>query len=190
MKATSHIIAILLGLVVSVNAANVVCIGLNEYSGYKDLKCAENDAARIAALLQEQGHNTTLLIKENVTREKVINALKDESSIVYFAGHGEKGRLVVSDGEIKIEEMASRSAMILLDCCYVGGDLKKAGETKIFAAAEYEAFESDGHGLFTKYLLKWLGKGKAFSDGDMLEYIRKAIRKETGGWQTPVLGYI
>ncbi len=175
------------------HAAEVLCIGLNAYGNnakYKNLKCATNDAATIAARLTREGHDTTLLINENATRDNILKTLNDKNVVVYFAGHGEKDHIVVADGTISLAELSGRCKTLILDCCYVGGSVQKRGKTQIMAAAQYEAFESNGHGLFTKHLLKWLAKGEDFADKDMLENIRKGIRRETGGWQNPVLGYI
>jgi hypothetical protein len=172
--------------------ATVVCIGLNQPANYKALKCAEGDAGYVASVLREQGHNTVVLTGQDATREKIISTLdgvKDDQLIVYFAGHGEKGQLILADGPVALNEIAARSTFVVVDCCYVGGALQEEGRTKVFAAAQYEAFETDGHGLFTKYLLKWLNGGRWFGDEGMVEFIRKAIGKETGGWQKPVLGY-
>jgi hypothetical protein len=193
MKKTTYITAILLTLAVASHAAEVLCVGLNAYSNnakYKNLKCATNDAATISAQLTKEGHSTTLLINESATRDNILKAMSDDDVVVYFAGHGEKDHIVVADGTISLEELSGRCKTLILDCCYVGGSVQKKGKTQIMAAAQYEAFESDGHGLFTKYLLKWLAKGETFAGKDMLENIRKGIRRETGGWQNPVLGYI
>jgi len=190
MKVLSYITACLVAVAIHVQAADVLCIGLDKYADYSDLKCAENDAAQMASILKEQGHNTTLLTSHNVTRERVLGALKNQSTIVYFAGHGEKEHLVLADGAISLKELAARSSIILLDCCYIGKGLRDTGDTRVLAAAQYEAFEADGHGIFTKYLLKWLTKGKPFPDNHIFDYINKSIKTETGGWQKPVLGYI
>jgi len=193
MKKVAYITAVFATLALGSHAAEVLCIGLNSYANnakYKNLKCATNDAATIAAQLTEGGHTTTLLINENATRDNIMTALKSEGVVVYFSGHGEKDHIVVADGTITLAELSGRCATLILDCCYVGGSVQKKGKTQIMAAAQYEAFESNGHGLFTKHLLKWLAKGETFADKDMLESIRKGIRRETGGWQNPVLGYI
>lgn len=175
---------------VSVHGANFLCVGLNEYEDYGNLRFAEKDAAEIAGLLSEQGHDVSLLVGENVTRENVINALQDESTIVYFAGHGEKGYMVLADGQMALKEIADRCAVLLLDCCYAGNSVQDDGGTRILAAAQHEAFEGKDHGLFSKYLLRWLKKGLELSDERMIKYVSRGIARETGGWQKPVFGYI
>ena len=101
MRRLTQIVAWMLMATVSVHGANFLCVGLNEYEDYGNLRFAEKDAAEIAGLLSEQGHDVSLLVGENVTRENVINALQDESTIVYFAGHGEKGYMVLADGQTR-----------------------------------------------------------------------------------------
>ena len=184
------IIGCLIATVISSQAANVLCIGLNEYDNYANLNHAENDATEVAAHFESAGHNVTLLTGESVSKAGVLAALATKPEFIYFAGHGEKGRLIVKDGELALDDIADEDATMLVDCCYVGGDLKTSGKMKIFAAAEHEAFESDGHGLFTKYLLSWLAKGKDVAGDAMTAYLTKNIAAETGGWQKPVLGYI
>ncbi len=189
MKRIVQIVTCLLGAAIQVQAARVICIGLNNPENYKPLKHAENDAALVAEMLNAQGHATVLLTGAEATREKVLEALQGEKAVVYFAGHGEKDHLVLADGKLMLAELSERAAMMLLDCCYVGGGLRKSGGTTVFAAAQHEAFESDGHGLFTKYLLKWFGGGRSFADEGLAPFVGKGIREETGGWQKPVLGY-
>ncbi len=179
-------------LAISASAANVLCIGLNEYASYDNLNCAENDATQMAKIFKSLGHETTLLTKKNVTRESVLAALQAKPDVVFFAGHGEVDHLVVADGKVLLSEVSTACAgsVVLLDCCYAGNNLKKSGETKFVTAAEYEAFESDGSGLFSKYLSKWVADGNSVSADDMNTYLRKNLSKESGGWQKPVVGYM
>ncbi|MDA0990391.1 MAG: caspase family protein, partial [Verrucomicrobia bacterium] len=156
MKFAKSIITVLIATTISAQSANVLCIGLNEYANYSNLNHAENDATEIASLFESLGHEVTLLTATNVTKDNVTAAIATEPEFIYFAGHGEKGRLILNDGEILLSEIANANTTMFLDCCYVGGELKQVGTMKILAAAEYEAFESDGHGLFTKYLMTWL----------------------------------
>ena len=191
MKKTLNIaVAVLLGLVLQARGDRVLCIGLNESRNYKTLSCAEDDATEMARVLNENGHEATVLTRGQVTRENILKALESKPEMIYFAGHGEKSQLVLSDGQINIDEIAQHTAMMFLDCCYVGKDLGENGGTRVFAAAQYEAFESDGHGLFTKCLLDWMEKGRGLSDGGMTNFVEKSVARETGGWQKPVLGYI
>jgi hypothetical protein len=175
---------------VCAQADTILCVGINDYANYPDLKHAENDAEEMGKLFRSRGHDVTVLTGEEVTTRNLQDALGKSPAFVYFAGHGKKDRLVVQDGHLPLAEMGGKGAMILLDCCYVGRSLKTSGSTKILAAAEYEAFESDGHGLFTKYLLNWLKDGKGLNEQALTTYLEKNIAEETGGWQKPVLGYI
>ncbi|MCE9616282.1 MAG: caspase family protein [Lentisphaerae bacterium] len=190
MKLLKTILSLIFAAVLSANAGSVLCIGLNDYNKYPDLKHAENDAAEIAKMFASMGHTVTLLTRDQVTTAGVMTALESKPDFIYFAGHAETGRLMVQDGEIELSAIANASTMMFLDCCYVGRGLKTTGTMKILAASEYEAFESDGHGLFTKYLLTWFGDGKGLVEDALTAYLQKNIRAETGGWQKPVLGYI
>jgi hypothetical protein len=190
MKITKTILRLLLTVTLSANAANVLCIGLNDYEGYPDLKRAESDATAVARVFQGMGHSVTLLSGDSVTSANVMEALAAKPDFVYFAGHGEEGRLMLRDGDVRLSAIADANTMMLLDCCYIGRGLKTSGTMKILAASEQEAFESDGQGLFTKYLVSWLNDGRSVDDAALTRYLEKNIRTETGGWQKPVLGYI
>ena len=190
MKLAKAIITCFVALAVNLQAANILCVGLNEYADYKNLTYAESDASEIARHFESMGHTVTLLTAGQVSQAKVLEAISEKPAFVYFAGHGKDGQLILNDGVLQLNEIASADTMFLLDCCYIGRSLKDQGTTKILAAAEYHAFESDGHGLFTKYLLNWLRDGKDLVEDSLTAYLTKNIGKETGGWQKPVLGYI
>lgn len=191
MKLTKAILGMWFAAMLSANAASVLCVGLNDYDKYPDLKHAENDAQELGRMFQSKGHSVTVLTGTQVTIANFQKALEAKPDFVYFAGHAETGYLMVRDGKIELASIANPKMMMFLDCCYIGRGLKTSGTMKILAASEYEAFESGNHGLFTKHLLNWLGNGKAMSEeGAMTSYLTKEIRAETGGWQKPVLGFI
>ena len=190
MKTLRAIVTILLAAALSTQAANVLCIGLNDYARYPDLKHAENDAVAMATMFKGMGDTVTLLTGEKANLAAVLSALATKPALVYFAGHAETGRLMLQDGVVELAAIADAGTMMLLDCCYIGRGLKTVGTMKILAASEYEAFESGEHGLFTKYLLTWMGDGKALAGDALTAYLEKNIRAETGGWQKPVLGFI
>lgn len=190
MKKTIYSIAILMALAVGAQAAHFVCIGLNEVTNYAVLASAESDAARMAEALVAKGHTAVLLKGSEATRESILNATSNGDSIVYFAGHAEQDYVLAADGKLDLGEIARNVSTLLLDCCNVGNGLQANGRTRIMAAAEYEAFESDGQGLFSKYLIRWLDSGKSFADADLEQYVRQNIMEETGGWQKPVFGFI
>jgi hypothetical protein len=190
MNKTLNIAACFLALAVNVQADNYVCIGVNQVESYTTLAYAENDATQMAQMLTDKGHTTTLLVGAEATREKILEALKEEGAIVYFAGHAEETYVMAADGQLTLTELSAHASTLLLDCCNVGNGLQTEGKTKIMAAAQYDAFEGDEHGLFSKYLLNWLGEGKAFSDETLEQNVRDNVMQETGGWQKPVFGYI
>lgn len=190
MNTIKTVLMMILASAISVNAANVVCIGINDYTSYPDLKHAENDANEVARMFTAMGHSVTVLSGVQATCTNVAAALEGKPAFVYFAGHAETRRLMLQDGEMELSAIADADTMMLLDCCYIGRGLKQSGTMKILAAAEYEAFESGNHGLFTKYLLDWMGRGKDLAETSLTAFLEKHIRAETGGWQKPVLGFI
>lgn len=188
--ANSLLILIACTMVVRVGAGSVLCIGLNDYNQYPDLKHAESDAIELAQAFTRLGHVVQTLTGARVTRANVLQALACHPEVVYFAGHAQAGRLNLHDGDLALADIASAGTILVLDCCYVGLGLKASGTVKILAAAEYEAFEVESHGLLTKYLLAWLGDGKCLSaETELTAYLVNAIGAETGGWQKPVFGF-
>jgi hypothetical protein len=54
------------------------------------------------------------------------------------------------------------------------------------------AFEADGHGLFTRYILNYFHRSGRRDSGvsalKLAAYVRSRVRRETSGWQTPHFG--
>jgi hypothetical protein len=183
-------VAILMAAAVKLQAANVLCIGLNEYQEYSDLACPEQNVAKMSELLTAHGHKVTTITGKVATRQSVLDAVATRPDMIYFAGHGEKGSIVLADGMLTLKELASGSSFLVLDCCFVGSTLAASGQTKVLAASQHEAFEKRGYGIFTKHILRWVKAGRDLSDDRLASYVHNAVRKESGGWQKPVLGYI
>jgi uncharacterized caspase-like protein len=181
---------VILMAAMKLQAANVLCIGLNEYENYKSLDCPEQNVAKMAELLTANGHQVTTLTGKSATRQAVLDALNSRPSMIYFAGHGEKGSIVLSDGTLSLKELGNGCSFLVLDCCFSGSVLAESGQTKVLAAAEREAFEKQGYGLFTKHLMRWVKAGRDLADDRLASFLHNAVRKESGGWQKPVLGYI
>lgn len=190
MKITKTIATLIAAATLSVQAGNVVCIGINEYTDYPSLEHAENDAIAVSKIFATLGHNVTTLIGAEASRDAILAALATQPDVVYFAGHGERDRLIAADAGIALSELAGSSATLLLDACFVGSSLKTSGNVKVLAAARHRAYESDGHGIFTKHLIDWLTANGDIVADEVSTYVAKKIRSATGGSQKPVLGYI
>ena len=190
MKITKTIATLIAAATLSAHAGNVVCIGINEYADYSNLEHAENDAATVAKIFASQGHTVTTLIGAEASRDAILAALATNPDVVYFAGHGERDRLIAADASIALSELADSSATLLLDACFVGSSLKADGNVKVLAAAKHRAYEFNGHGLFTKHLIDWLNENGEIVADEVSTYVAKKIRRATGGSQKPVLGYI
>ena len=63
-----------------------------------------------------------------------------------------------------------------------------AGRTVAFAAADSHAFETSQSGIFTKYLLAWWQGQSGTNQSGVVKYVSENVRRETGGWQRPVVG--
>jgi hypothetical protein len=190
MKITTHIATFIAAATLTANAGNVVCVGINEYAERTNLEHAENDARTVADIFETQGHTVTTILGADATRDAIRAAITADTDIIYFAGHGISGSLIVADGEFELSYLADSNATLLIDACFIGSGLKLKGNVKVLAAAKRRAFEANGHGLFTKHLIDWLNKGGEFVADEISSYVAAKVRKETGGWQKTVLGYI
>ena len=129
----------------------------------------------------------------------------------------------ISMGVLKTysDRMQNRHSLFLMDACYSGYGLIGSDEgvqrrvrrrlssrmieeltdspsvQVLTAGGELDrAFESDGHGIFTRYVLECLRGAKAVArDGvisgvELAAHVRDKVRSETGGWQSPQFGAV
>jgi hypothetical protein len=157
------------------------------------LRGAENDARVMAALLA--GHpiadgelaHLALLTREEATTANIRRALRqarraqtrDDTLLVYFAGHGSRAAggltLYTWDGEYPAATLIAdfgkrpKTTNIILDCCHAGAVgpalddpmlMLKWTRGRLYflcgAAADQTAGEARGHGLFTRTLVDTL----------------------------------
>jgi hypothetical protein len=165
-----------------------VCIGLGEYQRHNKLRWAESDAVAMARALSKNGYRVFCLTRDDATLERVTAALDRKPSLVYFAGHYLNSKLQLKGGGLTVRDVARRTRFMLLDCCYAGDDLDDEGGTIVFAAGSGYAFEAGTNGLFTKHLLDWLKHRPGAREYGMVDYVCRAVARETGDWQRPVVG--
>lgn len=102
-----------------------------------------------------------------------------------------------------IEAMPNRHSLLLMDACYSGFGLQVAGAAgdgmasrsvqMLAAGGELDrAFESNGHGLFTRHILKYFERSgsRGISALKLAAYVHKRVKRETSGWQTPRFGRV
>lgn len=165
-----------------------VCIGIGEYSDNDPLRWSETDAVAIATALRKNGYDVICLTRSAANIATVRRAMAVQPMLVYFAGHSRDGNLLLSDGSLPVSQIAQQTRVMLLDCCYVGSDLKKQGNTVVFAASNDYAFESSGNGLFTRHVLDWIQSDRKKNGSTLVSYVSSRVTAETGGWQRPVVG--
>lgn len=128
--------------------------------------------------------------------------------LFYFSGHGSKsgGFLITQEGEkgdpgLPMDELLAfankskaRSVLLILDCCYSGtvGNAAhfdenhaqlREGVTILAASRSTEqAFERDGHGVFTKLVLGALSGGAADIQGKVSAASVYAYVEQALGW--------
>ncbi|NQU38982.1 MAG: caspase family protein [Lentisphaerae bacterium] len=102
-----------------------------------------------------------------------------------------------------VEAMPNRHSLFIMDSCYSGFGINVATSSTDWTSSRSiqmltaggaldRAFEADGHGLFTRYILNYFhrsgGRDSGVSALGLASYVRNRVRKETSGWQTPHFG--
>lgn len=102
-----------------------------------------------------------------------------------------------------VEAMPNCHSLFIMDSCYSGFGISVATRSTSWSSSRSiqmltaggaldRAFEADGHGLFTRYILNYFHRsGKSDSAVSALKlaaFVRNGVRKETAGWQTPHFG--
>ena len=121
-------------------------VGINRYrklEGYDNLASSNTNVKivkigleRLLKLSPEDikickgSHRNEINKKEFVKflHENISNMCDDDTLILYFTGHGDKGKIVLSDGSIMYQELIDiieqkqiKNKVLILDCCYSGG---------------------------------------------------------------------
>jgi uncharacterized caspase-like protein len=101
------------------------------------------------------------------------------------------------------EKMVNRHSLFIMDSCYSGFGISVATDSTDWTSSRSiqmltaggaldRAFEADGHGLFTRYILNYFqrpgGRDSGVSALKLAAYVRNRVRRETSGWQTPHFG--
>lgn len=138
-----------------------VVIGINNYNVWPSLECAVNDAISVKKFLEEQNYQVISLINNEATRPNILKTLgyklpqlteRDDSVLIYFAGHGhteslrdggKEGYIVpfeagttdcflsaISMRQLKAitQRIKAKHIMFIMDSCYSGlGFTRSAG---------------------------------------------------------------
>lgn len=138
-----------------------VVIGINKYNPWPGLEFAVNDAKAIRDKLSKMGYDKIIeLYDRGATRARIMRILADElpgtmgkndSLMVYFAGHGatedlsggdQEGYIIPVDGDVKnyrgtavsmtsihemIKKYRAKHILFVFDSCYSGLGLKRGG---------------------------------------------------------------
>ncbi|MEV4173834.1 DEAD/DEAH box helicase [Nonomuraea sp. NPDC049709] len=189
-------------------------VGVNFYadeSNFRSLNYAAKDAKALHALFMDNfTGEPNLVLDAEATKEKILTEIRhlardstsDEIVVITFSGHGStSGELVPHDANIadmfgsaipiehfveEVSKITARLVLVILDCCFVGGELAKAvsrradrdgaragrpnvervlgritGRGRLVLAASGEgqiAYEGRGanHGLLTHYFIQGL----------------------------------
>ncbi len=119
------------------------------------------------------------------------------------AGHEADDGLSMQALREAVETMPNRHSFFIMDSCYSGFGISVATDSTDWTSSRSiqmltaggaldRAFEADGHGLFTRYILNYFhrsgGRDGGVSALKLAAYVRNRVRRETSGWQTPHFG--
>ena len=115
----------------------IVCVGLRDYPGFaNDLQVSDQDATYIAELYRRNGNAEVVCIKNrNATASNVIGTMRrmyavagpDDTVILFFSGHGERGVFRCYDRPIPYSTITecmklgnSKKRFVIADACMSG----------------------------------------------------------------------
>lgn len=200
----------------------VVCVGLKDYPGFfNDLTVSDRDAVNMANLYRRNGNaEVSCLTNRQATVENVVRTMKalyskagrNDTVILFFSGHGEKGVFRCYDGTLPYSTITdcmklsnSRKRFVLADACMSGSmrSNKKRSEGRndvnvmFFLSSRTSEPSREVFGLsnsvFTYYLCNGL-KGHADSNNDriitakeLFTYVSDNVINKTRRRQHPVM---
>lgn len=199
----------------------IVCVGVRDYPGIaNDLQVADQDAEYIANLYRRNGNAEVVCLKNrNATVSNVINTMQrmyslagpDDTVILYFSGHGEKGVFRCYDRPLQYSSITdamklsrSRKRFVIADAC-MSGSMRNNRRTNrqndvsvmFFLSSRTSEPSREMFGMrnsiFTNYLYYGL-KGYADANNDrkvtakeLFTYVSKNVINATNRKQHPVM---
>lgn len=217
------IISFILAYVISAYAKNyIVCVGVRDYPGRgNDLQVSDQDAVNLASLYRSNGNSEVACItNRNATSQNVVNAMRrlyskagaDDTVILFFSGHGERGVFRCYDRPMPYSTITdcmklsrSRKRFVIADACMSGSmrsNRRSNGRNNevnvmFFLSSRTREPSREIYGMhnsvFTTYLIKGL-KGHADSNRDrcitakeLFTYVSDNVISVTSRRQHPVM---
>jgi WD40 repeat protein len=182
-----------------------IVVGINHYakSSIPRLNNAVQDARSIAKLLKEKGFSTLELYNENASKQRILDAIreikrtsnKEDSTLFYFAGHGDgvSGHNGVREGYILPYDFHSDLHNANIDVMYydksaisISSLVKYTRDTK----AKHIGIVLDscfsGLAMESKYATKSIASSSVSNAGDFGENMRAVRLKKVDGGSTTV----
>ncbi len=118
-------------------------------------------------------------------------------------GHEADDGLSMQELREAVEGMPNRHSLFIMDSCYSGFGISVSTDSTDWTSSRSiqmltaggaldRAFEADGHGLFTRYILNYFHRSGRRDGGvsalKLAAYVRSRVSRETSGWQTPHFG--
>ena len=199
----------------------IVCVGVRDYPGiYNDLMVSDRDAKTIANLYRANGNAEVVCItNQNATVQNIVNVMKrlysmaneDDTVILFFSGHGEKGVFKCYDHSMPYSTITdcmklsrSRKRFVIADAC-MSGSMRTNKRNKQINNVSVMFFLSSRtsepsremfgmhNSIFTNYLYYGL-QGKADTNNDriitakeLFMYVSNKVINATNRRQHPVM---
>lgn len=217
------IISFFLAYVYSAYAKNyIVCVGVRDYPGRaNDLQVSDQDAMNLASLYRSNGNSEVACItNRNATCQNIINAMQrlyskagpDDTVILFFSGHGERGVFRCYDRPMPYSTITdcmklsqSQKRFVIADACMSGSmrnNRRSNGRNNgvsvmFFLSSRTKEPSREIYGMqnsvFTSYLIKGL-KGRADTNRDrcitakeLFTYVSNNVISTTRRRQHPVM---
>lgn len=223
MRVRFYILALIIFAQVTTTCAKtfIVCVGISDYPGYyNDLMVSDNDATTMARLYKNNvAAEVVCLTNRQATVSNIVNAMKtmysragsDDTVILYFSGHGQKGVFKCYDRSMPFSTITdcmklsnSRKRIVFADACMSGSmrrGNRRSGSSDISLMFFLSSRTSEPsremaqlrNSVFTSYLLRGL-QGSADSNHDNLitakelfTYVSNQVISLTHQRQHPVM---
>lgn len=199
----------------------MVSIGISDYPGeINDLTLPSRDAKTLKWLFEKnQDAETILITDKQATVSNISSQMKshfskatsDDTVILFYSGHGNKGFLECYDGKLRymtlwgiLKNIKAKNKFIFINACYSGSvrykfsEMGNSNENILFFTSSRTGEPTlelmmMRNGLFTAYLIRGL-KGGADTNGDrkitareLFNFVSKGVLAKSDNKQHPTM---
>ena len=199
----------------------LVSVGIADYPGKEnDLRVSDNDAKTIAKVYQAtKDASVSVLVNEEATQGALlssmhstfVDAISDDTVILYFSGHGTPGAIVCHDGELTYQHIfqmlkgcKASKKIIIADACYAGKMRTTRQQSTNYNSQSVMLFLSSRtnepsketkfkNSLFTIFLERGLrggadtNKDRRITARELYDFVHKGVIEASENQQHPVM---